>query len=240
MNDHELSRDGAYFHSAAHEEADVVTHGVCQGCGLCAMVCPTHAMTIGGLHPMVHFFQKGPTLQLSLCVHCGRCASVCPSGTLHQNRLRKILRTARDTTPHTVALLCRNLFLLAPTPLDAENPPPDAPLAEACMSPRLDAITPPPGVLFATLRCTGRLGARFLDRLVLAAGVRNILVFACPPRQCAYSNGKCLISAQALGLADVYAAYGIPVRIKVEQKVLASAAEIDARLRVFTDGRSRS
>ena len=189
---------------------------------------------------MVHFFQKGPTLQLSLCVHCGRCASVCPSGTLHQNRRRKILRTARDTTPHTVALLCRNLFLLAPTPLDAENPPPDVPLAEACMSPRLDAITPPPGVLFATLRCTGRLGARFLDRLVLAAGVRNILVFACPPRQCAYSNGKCLISAQALGLADVYAAYGIPVRIKVEQKVLASAAEIDARLRVFTDGRSRS
>ena len=80
MNDHELSRDGAYFHSAAHEEADVVTHGVCQGCGLCAMVCPTHAMTMGGLHPMVHLFQKNPTFQLSLCVHCGRCRAVCPMG----------------------------------------------------------------------------------------------------------------------------------------------------------------
>lgn len=239
MNHQQLSRDGAYFHSAAHEEADVVTHGVCLGCGLCAMVCPTHALTMGGLHPMVHLFQRNPTFQSSLCVHCGRCAGVCPSGTLHQTRLHHMLRAAQDTKPHTMVFLCRNLFLLAPTPLEAGNPAPDAPLAAGCMSPRLDAVTPPPGVLFATLRCTGRLGARFLDRLVLTAGVRNILIFACPSRQCAYDSGRCLISAQALGLADIYAAYGVPVRIEVEQGVPASAADVDARLREFAAGRSR-
>lgn len=232
MKTQELNRSGAFFHSGAHEEADVVTHGVCLGCGLCAMVCPTHALTMGGLHPTVRYYQKNPTLQPSLCIHCGRCAGVCPSGTLHQARLDHMLRTVRDTAPHTAVFLCRNLFLLASPALDAGTVPPTMSMGEAYMSPQLDDVAVPPGVFFATVRCAGRLGARFLDRLVLS-GVRNLLIFACPPRQCAYDSGKDPVSAHALGLADVYAAYDIPVRIEVDQGTPASPAAVEERLRRF-------
>ncbi|NLD91267.1 MAG: 4Fe-4S binding protein [Fibrobacter sp.] len=52
---------------------DIVKKGLCQGCGICAGVCPQNAISIGikdGIHC--------PSIKKSLCTSCGLCKKICP------------------------------------------------------------------------------------------------------------------------------------------------------------------
>jgi ferredoxin len=51
--------------------------GTCDGCGLCALVCPFRALSVA---------QAGVSCQTAACTACGLCAAVCPTGglVLHQ------------------------------------------------------------------------------------------------------------------------------------------------------------
>lgn len=213
-------------------EADTVEHVHCHGCGMCVMVCPSHALTLDGLSPSGHVFQKNPVFNAGLCVHCGRCASVCLSNTLHQQRFSILLRTVQKEQIHTVVFFCRNLQALMPTSLSKAEVPEGMSLAQAHMVPQFNTIKLPPGVLFEGVRCVSRVGARLIDRMVLA-GVRRVLLFAGPQHLCHYNEGLSLMDTQGAGLASVYAAYGIEARIESARWIPQTVQEVEDYIAEF-------
>lgn len=52
----------------------VVRSGICVGCGVCAAVCPTEALSLG----FTRLGEYSPTLNPAACNGCGLCLSVCP------------------------------------------------------------------------------------------------------------------------------------------------------------------
>lgn len=212
-----------------NDEADAVTHSLCLGCGLCSMVCLNHALSMEGLHPSARYYQKAPVFNASLCMHCGRCAAVCPSNTLYQVRFGALVQKVQQDKAHTVVFFCRNLQTMMPSPFTLGQIPAHMPLPEACMSPQVQQIHLPEGVIFETVRCTGRVGARLMDRLILA-GAQRILFFACPHQDCTYHQALSLIDTQCTGLASIYAAYGVEATLHVEHWVPENLQQLEERI----------
>lgn len=204
-------------------DSDVVEHALCQGCGLCVMVCPSNALQQDTL---TRYTQKAPTYNADLCLHCGRCAAVCQSGTLHQNRFATLVHKVQNQRIHTVVFFCSNLPTHMPTAMKQDDVPDTMPLALAQMTPRCNTITLPEGVLFEPVRCANRVGARLIDRLV-RAGLQRVLIFAGPPHLCHYHEGLSLVAAQCAGLSSFYEAYGIAASIHVEQSLPKNMQEVE-------------
>lgn len=207
-------------------EADAVEHCLCQSCGLCTMVCPSNALTQEDMeHSQLHN-QKAPTYNADLCIHCGRCAAVCQSGTLHQKRFIALLHKVQSQKPRAVVFFCRNLQNHIPK-VQAENSiAPTMSLTQARMHDQACTIALPKGVIMEVVRCTGRVGSRLLDRLVLT-GLRKIVIFAGPSHVCQYTHGLSLVAAQSEGLNSVYKAYGIDAHIHVIRAVPQSLQQVE-------------
>lgn len=212
-------------------EPDIVEHSLCHGCGLCTMVCPSNALTLDDLHPASHSRQKNPAFNPDLCLHCGRCSAVCQSGTLHQVRFATLLHKVRQEHIHTVIFFCRNLQALMGGE-HSQSPSSDSATAPTDAMPQLDNLKLPEGVLFESIRCTSRVGARLIDRLVLA-GVRRVMLFSGPTHLCHYKDGLCLADTQSIGLSSVYEAYGIDARIHTVRWVPTIMEQIEERIARF-------
>jgi coenzyme F420 hydrogenase subunit beta len=58
--------------------ADIVSAGLCAGCGLCASICPTNALRIQRAPEGILV----PVLDATRCTECGKCVAVCGSNAL--------------------------------------------------------------------------------------------------------------------------------------------------------------
>ena len=223
-------------YAPAYAEDDSVFHSVCLGCGLCGMICPTHALhcqdKTGDLDAQE---SRMPRFQPTLCLHCGSCAAICPSNTIHQPRLRQLSRDIREQNTRAMVFLCRNTLLLAPTEAERGPVPPHMPLLAAHTSPPLYRIRLPEDVRLDVVRCAHRVGARFVDKIV-QRGVRHMLMLACPEQQCAYHVGGRERLTQPTALQSVYAAYGIDVRLDVRHVVPGSVQEVQQMVDDFVAG----
>lgn len=192
------------------------------------MVCPSNALTQEDMEHSGLHNQKAPTFNADLCIHCGRCAAVCPSGSLHQKRFTDLFHRVQSQKPRAVVFFCRNLQTFIPQ-LQNENMPFNTPLAQSRMHDQISTISLPEGVLLEIVRCTGRVGSRLLDKLVLT-GVSRVLVYAGPSHACQYNQGLSLVEAQCEGLNSVYEAYGIDARIHILQTVPFSLREVEEQI----------
>lgn len=52
----------------------------CLGCGNCARVCPTYAITM--VPSEVTKLKKQPQIEIAKCVFCGSCVDICPTKAL--------------------------------------------------------------------------------------------------------------------------------------------------------------
>ncbi|MEG2172545.1 MAG: 4Fe-4S binding protein [Desulfovibrionaceae bacterium] len=222
-----------------NEASNAISHNLCHGCGLCAMNCPTGALIMERQEMSTEQSRNSPTFIPHLCVHCGRCAAVCPSGTIFQFRTEQLLQYVKEQHINTVVFMCENLNSSMQSCYEQGNIPLDMPLQDARKVPRLhEGLEIPPRCHLEIVRCTGRLGARFLLRMALQ-GVRTILIFACPPALCQYSHGRAGVAehAQAFNaMLEQYAVYS--VRVQVFQKSFASPKAFGKALAAALDTRS--
>ena len=205
------------------DKADAISHNFCLGCGLCALNCPAHAIVMDEQACAGEQIRKSPGLAPQLCVHCGRCAAVCPSGTIQQYHMEDLLHRIQASAVKAVAFFCVNLNSGQPSVLDSGSIPADMSLMDARLRPRLQKVTVPEGVHLEEVRCTGRLGARFLLRCI-NAGVRDLAFFPCGPGQCQYSHGGTGVREHVDAVRDTLAQYGIKaVRLNVYEGITDSA-----------------
>jgi ferredoxin len=154
----------------------VVDPRLCTGCNQCPQDCPWEAIT------MVARTDDRPTLVAlvdpALCVSCGICAGSCapmgvgPVGSSGRDQLDAIrlstvpaLRVSSDAPiPSNVVFCC----------------------AEAPASHR-EALRAR-GALVREVRCAGNLHSSAVE-LALRGGAPGVMVFACPPRDCAGREG---------------------------------------------------
>jgi ferredoxin len=153
--------------------ASVVDPRLCTGCNQCPQDCPWEAIT------MVPRTDDRPTLVAqvdpALCVSCGICAGSCaPMG------VGPVGFTGRDQLDA--------LRILALPELRASPAAPSVVFccAEAPESHR--AALRARGALVREVRCAGNLHSSAVE-LALRFGAPGVLVFACPPRDCAGREG---------------------------------------------------
>lgn len=220
-----------------HGDSNAISHNLCHGCGLCAMQCPTKALVMERHELSGAQCHHSPVIRPQMCVHCGRCAAVCPAGTIFEYHTEQILHKVQAENITQIIFLC-----------DALNTPPASPpyiqpvygqatlpqeisLIDVHRLTRLqDAVHLPPSSHLEVVRCTGRIGARYLLRLALL-GVENSIIFACPPAQCHYSQGRPAVAEQVQALTSLVEDYGASMQIQVIQQPLASAAELQDLIR---------
>lgn len=214
--------------------SNAISHNLCQACGLCVMTCPTTALRMELQEISAAQIRKSPAFVPDLCVHCGRCAAVCPSGTISEYRNEQLLHRVQAQGIHSVVFFCEKLNSALPSPYEGGAVPLDLPLDEARKKPRLqEGLSLAADCHWENVRCTGRIGSRLLLRLALA-GVRAVLVFACPPRHCEYAQGRAGVVEQVAAFTDMLDDYAIStVRVQVIQKQIASPAALAALVEEF-------
>lgn len=218
-------------------ESNAISHNLCIGCGLCALNCPTQAlrMEIRDISPLQVY--KNPSFVPHLCVHCGRCAAVCPTGTIFEYRTEQILHEVQQQKIHSIVFFCNGLNALHSTKEDVPifhdrgKIPPDMPLLDSRKMPILqEGLHLQAGCMLETVRCTGRLGPRFLLRLALL-GVQRMLIFACPPRVCQYAHGRPGLAEHAEALTAMLTEYGVEsLQISVFQEEFGSTQLLQERI----------
>lgn len=211
------------------EASNAISHNLCQACGLCATTCPTTALRMEFREAPAAQIRKSPAFVPDLCVHCGRCSAVCPSGTIFEYRTEQLLHRVQAQGIRSVVFFCEKLNSALPSPYEKGALPLDLPLEEARKKPHLqEGLTLPADCHWENVRCTGRIGARLLLRLALA-GVRTVLVFACPPRYCEYAQARAGVAEQVAAFTDMLTDYAInTVRVQVIQEHLASPEALAA------------
>lgn len=220
-----------------HEASNAISHNICHGCGLCAMQCPTQALGMERHYFSATQCRNSPVFSPQLCVHCGRCAAVCPAGTIFEYRTEHILHKVREEGIEQMVFICDGLnrppaaYPLEQATCEHCAVAQDISLISAYKTVRLqDTMLLPPRCHLEVVRCTGRLGARYFLRLALL-GVRNIVIFACPPARCQYAQGRPAVLEQAQALVSMLEDYGVaPVQIRVLQQDIATAAELQKLL----------
>lgn len=226
-------------HPSASMDMDRLIHDfkLCHGCGLCGEVCPRGAITVDSVREEGRGLSKHPRLDESVCVHCGRCGSVCGSGAIGQEKFSELTaRLERDGSDQLV-LFCRALNLAQPEPAGAIDV--NMALPNVRRVPQLSRVRLPEGVSLVDVRCTGRVGARTLLSFLLA-GVKGILLFACPPHDCSYGRDNCLAALHVDGLNSLLEAYGMgDRRVEIIYEQPASPEEVEDMIMRFRQGRLR-
>lgn len=218
----------------AGEASNAISHNLCLGCGLCAMNCPTTALTMEVQEISENQVRRSPLLASHLCVHCGRCAAVCPSSTIFQYRTEQLVHLVHEQGLQRMVFVCENLNANLQSPYKQGAIPLDMPLTEARKKPRLQEGLPLPAAChLETVRCTGRLGARFLLRLALQ-GIKDICIFACPSSRCQYAHGRAAVAEQVRAFNDMLAQYAIgSVQVRVIQEDFASPQAFAAKVKKY-------
>lgn len=213
----------------ASEASNAISHNLCTGCGLCAMTCPTTALSMETQEIFDNQIRKSPIFMPHLCVHCGRCAAVCPSGTIFQYRTEQLLHLVQEKQLKSMVFFCENLNTNLQSPYKQGAIPLAMPLTDARKKPRLqEGVLLPDDCHLETVRCTGRIGARFLLRLALQ-GITTIGIFACPPAHCQYAQGRPVVAEQVLAFNDMLAQYSVSsVQVRVFQEEFSSAEALAA------------
>lgn len=240
----------------------------CYGCGICGEVCPKGALTIAMDTERVQAdHRKEPRFDSSKCVHCGRCAAVCSSGAIRHPEFDAWLTQASASGATHVVYYCTRLNQLAPeraivpqpfpavsaplptpvpgqggamsfsTPLSHQRFEPGAVLSNQRFVPDIFNVPAPEGLALVGLRCTGRIGGRRLLQMAMA-GMRNVLVFACPPHDCEYGAGDtCLAELQIGGIKAMLEEYGVAdLRLEILTANPGSPDKVQELVRRFHAG----
>ncbi|WP_243313914.1 hydrogenase iron-sulfur subunit [Fundidesulfovibrio agrisoli] len=228
-------------HPAQSMDMDRLIHdfNLCYGCGLCGEVCPRGAITIDASRAADGALHKHPVLDETHCVHCGRCSSVCGSGAISQEKFEGLVQQMSEARQEHLVFFCRKLNLSQPSPMQGEALGLNTPLTAVRMMPQLSRVRLPQGVRLVDVRCTGRIGARTLLSLLLA-GVKGVLIFACPPHDCEYGRESCLSALHVEGLNSLLDAYGMGERrVEILFEQPESPAHVEAVVERFRHGRLR-
>lgn len=226
-------------HPSLSMDMDRLIHdfSLCHGCGLCGEVCPRGAITVDSVREPSGGLGKHPHLDESACIHCGRCGSVCASGAIGQEKFTELVEQMQAGNEDHLVFFCRALNLAQPSILESGDFGLNTPLVNVRKVPQLSRVALPDGVKLVDVRCTGRIGARTLLSLLLA-GVKGVLIFACPPHDCEYGRDTCLAALHVDGLRSLLKAYGMgDSRVEILFEQPASPAEVEAVIERFRQGR---
>ena len=237
----------------------------CIGCGICGEACPKGALVVETDTDRVQTdHRKKPCFDPAKCVHCGRCAAVCPVGCIKQPEFDAWLATAAASKATHAVYYCSKLNQTVPagtvipqpfpvvstpsptpegemsfsTPLAHQRFEPGEVLSNKRFVPDIFNIPVPAGVAITGVRCTGRIGGHRLMQMA-AAGMQNVLIFACPPHDCEYGAGDtCLAELQVGGLKAMLEEYGMgDLRVEIITKNPATPERVLDMVTSFQEGR---
>lgn len=147
-----------------------------------------------------------------------------------QPRLGEVEKAITSGEVHTLVVFCRVLDDARPTAYETGDIPVGMPLSDARLRPPLADMPLPPHTMLREVRCARRFGAKSLPRFV-AAGLKALLVYACPASLCAnHNDGKSPADFDAL--EKVCADAG--VRLGVVETCPASRDEVLKAIESFT------